>query len=151
MFTFKKILVPTDFSECFEIALNYSLEFAKSMEAELHIVHVIQPAIMPADLGYPQVSTVDIEKEIEANAYRQLDNIKASLRDKGVNFKAKIMYGKPSDRIIDYSHEENIDLICIATHGRSGFQHLLFGSTTEKVLRKATCPVLSVRMPDKRV
>ncbi len=149
MFSFNKILVPTDFSECFEIALKYSLEFAKSLEAELHIVHVIQPAILPADLGYPQVSTVDIEKEIEANAHRRLDNIKGTLRNEGVNFEAKILFGKPSDQIIDYSRKENIDLICISTHGRSGFQHLLFGSTTEKVLRKAVCPVLSVRMPDK--
>lgn len=147
MFKFNSILVPTDFSIGFEVALNYAKEIAKSMDSVLHIVHVVEPGVFPPDFGFSHVSFVDIEKELEKNAANDLASITGKLTEEGYNFRAEILFGKASDQIIDYCQTQNIELICIATHGRSGFEHLLFGSTTERVMRKATCPVLAVRLP----
>lgn len=115
------------------------------MGSELHILHVIEPSVYPTDLGFSQVSFVDLKRELEKNAEIEFDKITSKLKSQNINFVTACLIGKPSDMIIDYAERNSIDLICIATHGRSGFQHLLFGSTTEKVLRRAKCPVLSVR------
>ena len=146
MISFSNILVPTDFSPGFEIAFNYAIGIAKSMKSKLHIVHVIEPAVYPTDKGFSPVAFVDLEKELEANAKTELNKIKEKLSSEGIDFKIELLYGKPSQQIIDYAEANGTELICIATHGRSGFEHLLFGSTTEKVLRKSKCPVLAVRM-----
>lgn len=146
MFKFNSILVPTDFSEQFLIALNYAKELSKSMDSKLHIIHVVENTVYPADLGITQASFIDLEIEINKNSLEQLDFIKNDLAKDGIEVIIEIRKGRASDKIIEYCFEKNIDLICIATHGRSGIEHFLFGSTTEKVLRKAPCPVLAVRM-----
>ncbi len=146
MIKFEKILAPTDFSEGFRHAFDYSLELASMMKSELHIVHSIEPSVVPADLGFSQISMVDLEKELEKNARIELEKLENEISDKNVKYETAILIGRASDQIVGYAKEYCMDLICIATHGRSGFQHMLFGSTTEKVLRRASCPVLSVRM-----
>jgi nucleotide-binding universal stress UspA family protein len=148
MFKFRKILVPTDFSEQFIIALNYAKELVKSGEdTELHIIHVIEHSVYPADLGITQASFIDLEKEMNKKSVEQLEFIKQDLEREGIQPVIHINTGRASDRIIEYANLQKIDLICIATHGRSGLEHFLFGSTAEKVIRKAPCPVLAVRMP----
>ncbi len=150
MFKFNKILVPTDFSEQFGIALNYAKELAQSTGAELHIIHVNEHTVYPADVGIAQASFIDLEIELKTKSLNLLEILKDDLVKENINVKIAVKSGRPSDQIIEYAFEERIDLICIATHGRSGFEHLLFGSTTEKVLRKAPCPVLAVRIPSNR-
>jgi len=150
MFQFKKILVPTDFSEQFGIALNYAKELAQSTGAELHILHVIEHTVYPADMGIAQASFIDLEMELNNNSLNQMELLKTELVKENINVAIALKSGRPSDQIIEYAFAEQVDLICIATHGRSGFEHLLFGSTTEKVLRKAPCPVLAVRIPSNR-
>ncbi len=147
MFEFKKILVPTDFSEQFLIALNYAKELVKNSNGELHIIHVLEHSVYPADLGITQASFIDLEKELNKKSMEQLDYIKQDLKRENIEPKITVSSGRASDRIIEYAHEHKIDLICIATHGRSGLEHFLFGSTAEKVVRKAPCPVLAVRLP----
>jgi nucleotide-binding universal stress UspA family protein len=148
MFKFRKILVPTDFSEQFIITLNYAKELIKSGEdTELHIIHVIEHSVYPADLGITQASFIDLEKEMNKKSVEQLEYIKHDLEREEINPHIHINTGRASDRIMEYANLHKIDLICIATHGRSGLEHFLFGSTAEKVLRKAPCPVLAVRMP----
>jgi nucleotide-binding universal stress UspA family protein len=147
MFKFKSILVPTDFSEQCTLALNYAKELASNSEATLHIIHVVEHNVYPSDLGITQTSFIDLEIELNKRTAEQLDAIKKELEDSGYKATIHLSIGRPSDNIIDYAFEQKIDLICIATHGRSGLEHFLFGSTTEKVLRKAPCPVLTVRIP----
>lgn len=150
MFKFRKILVPTDFSEQCVVSLNYAKELAQSTGAELHIIHVIEHTVYPADIGIAQASFIDLEMELNTKSFSQLEKLKEDLSKENVSAIITVKTGRPSDQIIEYAFNEQIDLICIATHGRSGFEHLLFGSTTEKVLRKAPCPVLAVRIPSNR-
>lgn len=150
MFRFRNILVPTDFSEQFMIALNYAKELVKDSGGTLHIIHVVEHSVYPADLGITQASFVDLELEMSKQSSEQLDAIKKDLEKEGITPVVHIDAGRASERIIDYADENKIDLICIATHGRSGLEHFLFGSTAEKVIRKAPCPVLVVRKPTNR-
>lgn len=144
MIKFKNILMPTDFSIGFNVALEFGIQLAKTTSGIIHIIHVIEPAVYPTDLGFSQVSFVDFNKEIEFNAANELKKICSKLDSENIENKSEILCGRASDQIIYYTEQNIIDVICIATHGRSGFEHLLFGSTTEKVLRKSHCPVLAI-------
>lgn len=147
MFTVTNILVPTDFSDQSNNALNYARELARGTGATLHIVHVVEPTVYPADWGYSQVGFVDLEQELRTAAEKELGKMHEQLQSEKFSVVSAVLGGRASDEIIKYANDHNIDLISIATHGRSGIEHLLFGSTTERVLRKATCPVLAVRIP----
>ena len=146
MYKFKSILVPTDFSDQFLLSLNYAKELASNTDAVLHIIHVAEHNVYPADLGITQASFIDLEMELNKKSTEQLEKIKNQLESEGFKAVLQISAGRASDKIIEYAYDHKIDLICIATHGRSGLEHFLFGSTTEKVLRKAPCPVLAVRI-----
>jgi nucleotide-binding universal stress UspA family protein len=150
MFKFNDILVPTDFSEQCRLAVNYAIELAKSTGAKLHVIHVVEPAVYPTDLGFPQVGLIDLDRELVNNSNSELKKLEDELKAMDLDVFTYVSHGKPSDEIVTYAFEHKVDLICIATHGRSGFEHFLFGSTTEKVLRKAPCPVLAVRSPSNR-
>lgn len=141
------ILVPTDFSEHAQHALEYATELARRLGATLHILHVIEPIIYPAEWGYSQIGLTELEQELHRMAQQELDKLVESLRAEGLAVRAEILHGRASEQIVRYAHEHNIDLISMGTHGRGGLEHFLFGSTTERVLRKAPCPVLAVRLP----
>ena len=145
MFTIKSILIPTDFSPHADDAISYAKELAKPLNAVLHLVHVIEPVIYPVDWGYSGVGFIDIENEYVQAAQSGIDRIAKGLTDSGFTVKSSILHGRASDEIMKYADDNSISLICIATHGRGGFEHFLFGSTTEKVLRKSNCPVFVVR------
>ncbi len=145
MIQFKTIVVPTDFSPHAERSLGYAKELAKSTNGTLHIIHAIEPMIYPVDWGYAQVGFIDVEKEFVKAAERDLATLKDAIENEGISVVTTITHGKASDCIAAYADENNADLICIATHGRGGFEHFLFGSTTERVLRKAKCPVFVVK------
>ncbi len=147
---FKNILIPTDFFEGFSLALSYAKTMATSDETMLHILHVVEPSLYPADMGFSQISYVDLEKELFASSQIEVDAIVSQLQNENYRFTTKILFGRASDQIINYSLENNIDLICITTTGRSSFDRFIFGSTTEKVLRRAECPVLSIKIPEEK-
>ncbi len=143
------ILVPTDFSEHARRALEYAKDLARCLGATLHIIHVIEPIIYPAEWGYSQLGLTELEQELHRMAQRELDTLLETLRAEGIAARGEILYGRASEQITRYAQEHGIDLISMGTHGRSGLEHFLFGSTTERVLRKAPCPVLTVRLPQK--
>lgn len=147
MFAVTNILVPTDFSEQSNNALHYAKELAKNSGAVLHLLHIVEPTVYPADWGYSQVGFVDLEQELRAAAEKSLQKTQEELEAEGFSVQTTVLNGRASDEITSYAEKFAIDLISIATHGRSGIEHLLFGSTTERVLRKAPCPVLAVRIP----
>jgi nucleotide-binding universal stress UspA family protein len=147
MFAIASILVPTDFSENARRALDYATELARVSGATLHLMHVVEPVVYPADWSYAQVGFADIEQELVENATKELAKLKEQLTASNISTTTAVRRGRASDEICSYCSEHGISMIAIGTHGRSGLEHFLFGSTTERVLRKAPCPVLSVRMP----
>lgn len=146
MFTVKALLVPTDFSDNASQALQYAKEIAKGTQATLHVVHIVEPVVYPADWSYAQVGFADIEQELQENAEKELKTLSEALVAEGYTVVTAVRRGRASDEVCSYAGENDISIIAIGTHGRSGLEHFLFGSTTERVLRKAPCPVLSVRL-----
>ncbi len=141
----KKILVPIDFSEHSKNALQYAVSFAKQFHSELILVYVVEPTIYPADFSFGQVAVPSIEKELRERGKVELDQLVETQIAGALTARATVRTGKPFLEIIDTAVEEEVDLIIIATHGHTGVEHILFGGTAEKVVRKAPCPVLVVR------
>ena len=145
----KKVLVPIDFSDYSKSSLRYAVNFAKQFNAEIYLIYVLGPIIYPPDFSMGQIAIPSINAEWDERAREELENLAKTEIPEGVNVKTILKNGKPFLEIIDTASEENIDLIIIATHGHSGVEHILFGSTAEKVVRKAPCPVLTLREPVK--
>jgi Universal stress protein UspA and related nucleotide-binding proteins len=146
MINIKKILVPTDFSETSRYAMEYAIEFAKSFNAELKIVHVIFDESQIVAFYLPQVTFQNLDQELEESAKKQMDEFISSFPElKNVNYSVKMLKGTAFIEIISEAKEYDADLIIIGTHGRTGLEHVLFGSTAEKVVRKAHCPVFTVK------
>ena len=147
--TINKVLVPIDFSDYSKSALRYAVNFAKSFDAEIILVYVVEPVIYPPDFSMGQIAMPSINTEWDERAKEELQKLAKSEIIGVNNVKTVIKTGKPFVEIIETAKEENTDLIIIATHGHSGVEHILFGSTAEKVVRKAPCPVLTLREPIK--
>jgi len=145
--TIKKVLVPIDFSDYSKSALKYAVNFAKSFNADIILIYVVEPIIYPPDFSMGQIAMPSINTEWDDRAKDELLKLAKSEIADIANVKTVIKTGKPFVEIIETAKEENIDLIIIATHGHSGVEHILFGSTAEKVVRKAPCPVLTLREP----
>jgi len=145
----KKILVPIDFSDYSKNALRYAVEFAEIFKAKIFLVYVIEPMIYPTDFSIGQVAIPAVENDLSARAEDELNNLVKTEISGRIESQIIIKSGKPFIEIIETVTELDIDLIIIATHGHTGVEHLLFGSTAEKVVRKAPCPVLTLREPIK--
>ncbi len=145
----KKILFATDFSENSKWALTYALSFAKKYDAKIFILHVIQQPSYPLGM-YTEIS-FDAMDKFNRNVSEVTEKEMKNLCEKELgwfkNFESIIVSGTPFLEIIRSAREKEADLIVVGTHGRTGLDHALFGSTAEKVVRKAPCPVLSVRLP----
>ena len=141
MLLIKHILCPTDFSEFSQHALTFATSFAKEHDAEIHIVHVYQGLFAYTDgdeAGF--ISPADMEP-----AKENLASI--SPQDESVRYRRKFIVGDPTFELIDYAKKENVDLIIMGTHGWTGLDRLLMGSVAESVLRRAPCPVLTLKQP----
>jgi len=145
----KKVLVPIDFSDYSKSSLRYAVNFAKQFNAEIYLIYVLEPVIYPPDFSMGQIAIPTVNAEWDERAREELENLAKTEIPEGISVKTILKNGKPFLEIIDTATEENIDLIIIATHGHSGVEHILFGSTAEKVVRKAPCPVLTLREPVK--
>ncbi len=145
----KKILVPVDFSDYSKNALKYANQFAKFFNAQVSVIYVIEPLVYPSDFSLGQVAIPTVEYDMQDKAKEELEVLVKEEFGDLENSKVIIKAGKPFVEIIETAAEIDADLIIIATHGHTGVEHLLFGSTAEKVVRKAPCPVLSLRDPIK--
>ena len=145
----KKVLVPIDFSDYSKSALKYAVNFAKSFGADMTLIYVVEPIIYPPDFSMGQIAIPTISTEWDDRAREELEKLAKSEIPAEVKVKTIIKTGKPFVEIIETAAEEDIDIIIIATHGHSAVEHILFGSTAEKVVRKAPCPVLTLREPIK--
>ena len=142
-FPVKRVLVPTDFSKISIAALRYAVPLTKQFGAMLDLVHVIEPTPFLSDMEDMPLAMSDAEvtqrvtAELSALARREVEA--------GIHVNPVVRRGKPYHQITEAAKERNADLVVIATHGRTGLQLTLLGSTTERVVRLAPCPVLVVR------
>ncbi len=149
MIDLHRILVPTDFSKFSQIALTYAAALAEKFDAELFLLHVVQDlAVFIPDMitvAPPPAPTVEQMTRAVHGAFDRL--IKENHLER---FKTHrdVREGTPFYEIVRYAKEMAVDLIIMGTHGHSGLAHMLLGSVTEKVVRKAPCPVLTIRHPE---
>lgn len=147
---FKKIFFATDFSECAEHAQEYAFALANRFKSQLHVGHVVDTAY-PSYAGvYGFGAQVDLHiDEVKQHAQEELVKICDAAREQGVEAHPHLLGGRPAEEIVQKAQDGECDLIVIGTHGRSGFDHFLFGSTCERVVRFSAFPVLSVKAPEK--
>ncbi len=146
---FNRILVPIDFSDYSKAALKFSVEFAEKFGAELTLIYVVEPFLYPPDFSMGQIALPAVNLELDKRAEEQLGKLAAAEIGDRLKVRTVVKSGTPFVEILDYAKTEDIDLIIISTHGHTGVEHLLFGSTTDKVVRKSPCPVLTLRDPVK--
>ena len=141
----QRILVPIDFSAHSKNALRHAIPFAEQFGASLHLVYVVEPTVYPADLGFGQVVMPDVEEELRERGFEELKGlIEREIGDR-VRATSTVRTGKPHQEILREAEEHHVDLIVLATHGHTGVEQILFGSTAMRVVRLAKCPVLTVR------
>ena len=144
MIRLKKILCPTDFSEHSRSSLVYACELALKFGAELHLLHIMQDLVtIVPEAGMSFVPPGDYLEQMKISATQALEKVPGEAFH-GPTVRA-VRTGPPFVEIVRYAREEEIDLIVLSTHGRSGLAHVLLGSVAEKVVRKAPCPVLTIR------
>jgi universal stress protein A len=143
----KRVLVPVDFSGDSLNALAYARDLVKPFNAEVVVVHVIEPIYYaaPADMYMTSPNFAALIDEQQRAATQQLKRIATDLEKKGHRVRTVLKSGSPAQVIIDSAQRLGIDLIIMATHGHTGLAHLFMGSVAEKVVRTATCAVLTVR------
>jgi len=151
MLPVKKILCPTDFSEPSYAALKAADEIAIHFSAELFLVHVVTPIpVIPVHDDPTGFNLPMYEKEMETSANKSIRQVAQEKISKDIRIQCIVIQGDPAGRIVRIAEEEAVDIIIIATHGLTGWRKFMFGSVTEKVIRMAKCPVLSIRVPDSK-
>lgn len=140
-----RILVPLDFSEHAFKALRYARAFAAQFGSKLCLLHVTEPVVYPSDFGYSPLPQNALEENFQRDARVRLDAMVDEWRRDGVECEAVLRVGKPYQEIAAVAQEKETDLIIVTTHGYTGLTHVLLGSTAERVIRHAPCPVLVVR------
>ena len=148
MIKLRKVLVPTDFSESARHALTYGTSFAREYEAELTLLHVVENLTVGYASDLFPVPMQEVFQEISGYAKTELAKLGAQAREKNVSVVEHVAQGKPSAEIIRYAQETEIDMIVLGTHGKGMLDQALFGSTTERVVRRGPCPVLTVRLAE---
>ena len=145
-FRIKNILVTTDFSDYSRSAFPKVIALARKFDANISILHVIQPLITPAEYSWG-VQPIELQKEHERNCHTAMEKLVQKYFPKDISVSSHILHGIPFKEIIGFCRDQQMDLLVIATHGLSGLSHIIFGSTAEKIVRKSSCPVLVVRDP----
>ena len=145
----KTILFPTDFSNGARAAMDHAISLAKDYQAKLILLYVIQD-ISIAEWYIPStISAGELIEDMQKSAWQEMDKWIDEVSKQVKDVEKMVVRGVPFVEIIQTAKERNADLIVIGTHGRTGIDHMLFGSTAEKVVRKAACPVLTVRIAGK--
>lgn len=148
MISIKTILVPTDFSDASAAAQRYACALAEALDSRVHLLHVVQdPYVQPWAAEAFGVSLAGVLERWEQDARTQLDQLRGS----SDRVECVTRVGHPFVEILNYATENQVDLIVMGTHGRGPVAHMLLGSVAERVVRKAPCPVLTVRPGETQV
>ena len=149
MILIKNVLVATDFSEPSDAALNYGRELARTFTATLHVLHVADNVTFQYGVEGYSALLPELQQDVEAAARKQLDGLITEEDRVALHAKPVIITAvAKAAAIVGYASEHQIDLIVMGTHGRGAISHLLMGSVAERVVRTATCPVLTVHHPE---
>ncbi|MDB4970217.1 MAG: universal stress family protein [Myxococcales bacterium] len=147
----RKILVPVDFSDGASVALELAASFAKTFGASVELLHVWTPPLMvpiPIVVVTPRSDQpLSLEELASTTASAQMKDLVEQLRKQGIETQARVGIGSPAHEIVELATLGHFDLIVMGTHGHGGLAHALLGSVAEKVVRRASCPVLTVRAP----
>lgn len=137
----KRIVIPTDYSDCAGLAFDWALFLAHQLGAEVTVVHVVERHLHFAPGGYDEgPGPADVESDrTHLEAY-----VAERLGGRGIRVECRVAVGEPALRIREAARDLGADLIVMGTHGKSGLEDLLFGSVTEKVVHHTGCPVLVV-------
>jgi universal stress protein A len=141
----QKILLPTDFSTYSAAATKYACELATKFDAELHLLHTLETHLASTPNFGLGLDLPKYVSESKAAADKSLAGVLDPKWSASRTIVMAIVEGSPKAEIIAYARKHNIDLIVLATHGRSGLAHVLMGSVAESIVRTAPCPVLTVR------
>ena len=146
MIEIHSILAPTDFSAHSEKAVRYACGLAERVGAELHLLHILSE-ILPAgpDPLLMPVMPPEYYQENEDRAKETLNSLLDSAWGTPRSIVTAVRWGSPVEAIVAYAVDNRIDLVVIATHGRTGLSHVLLGSVAERIVREAPCPVLTIR------
>ena len=146
---FKNILFPTDFSDCAAHAQKYAFALVKASGGTLHAIHVIDPGYLTyVGTDFAGVTVDRTMDSIEAHAKAGLARLAQEAQDHGLNVDTHLMSGPPDLKAAEKAAELGCGLIVVGTHGRTGFDRLVFGSTCEKLIRASRIPVLAIKDPE---
>jgi nucleotide-binding universal stress UspA family protein len=140
----ERMLVPIDFSDCSLDALEYAAVVAGQAKASIELVHVLEPLSYGLDFT---LSHADEREQKREKWAKRLQELSSALAAAGLTVNNRLRGGLPADSILDAAREWPCDLIVMGTHGRRGVSRVMAGSVAEAVLRRAQCPVLTVRSP----
>ena len=141
----QRILAPTDFSELSKQGLTSALELAETFGAKLLLLHVVEPPPYPVEGIVPSHLGATLLDDLERQASKDLAQMLSETPGSKVEVTRRVVVGIPYRKIVEVAEEEKSDLIVMTTHGRTGLSHLVMGSVTEKIVRTAPCPVLTIR------
>lgn len=140
---YERILVPTDGSDAVDAAVDHAIDLAETYGAEVRAIYVVDTATLSAEMDTPQV--IDALQAEGANAVRAVEERATAAGFDRV--RTEVLRGTPHAAILKYAEDNDVDLVVMGTHGRSGLDRYLLGSVTEKVVRTSDVPVLTVRTP----
>jgi nucleotide-binding universal stress UspA family protein len=141
----RQILAPTDFSEYSKQAVAYAYELAQTFGAKLLLLHVVELPVYPVEVFLPSTEGTTLFDDLERQAQLDLAQLLPKTQDGTGEVRCQAVAGTPYYKIIEVAGAEKVDLIVMATHGRTGLCHLVMGSVAERVVRTAPCPVLTIR------
>jgi nucleotide-binding universal stress UspA family protein len=149
---YKKIMVPLDGSKLAECVLPHLETILKGCDSpQVIVVQAVEPLSVPYGREVSQFTSLEQVKAFETHqrveAERYLKDIVARLKETGVNARAEVIYGKAGENLSDYATKNGVDLVLIATHGRSGVSRWVWGSVADRLLRSVCVPVLMIRAP----
>jgi nucleotide-binding universal stress UspA family protein len=146
---YNKVMVPLDGSELAECVFPHVEAFIKGFRlTEVVFVRVIEPFKLSTSSGYTRIEQVKEDEATRQSAAKEyLDQVVDRLKHEGILLQNEVLVGKVADSLTDYARKSNIDLIIMATHGRSGVTRWVMGSIADKILRSSNIPVLMVRAP----
>jgi len=147
----RRILVPTDFSPCSEAAMEYAIHLAQRLGAELHLLHIWE---VPVGIGVEAIHVVALPEGgrtsladfVRGEAEKELGKLMSELQKRGLTVHGKLVPGEAARQIIEAA--KDVELVVMGTHGRGAVAHFLLGSVAERVIRKCTTPVLTLRVPE---
>lgn len=145
----RTILFPTDFSQGARVAMDHAVSLARDYNAKLILLYVIQDISISEWYIPSSLSVADLVEDMQKSAWQEMEVWSAEASSKIKDIEKIVQRGVPFVEIVKTAREKSADMIVIGTHGWTGIDHILFGSTAEKVVRKSPCPVLTVRMAGK--